>query len=637
MLINPTAVIKKAGNGYPCSWTPEESDAEYRGEPFPNALVQVGSEGAVLQPITLRELTMLRFMNQVTDKPGWTTKVFDDTIIAKWKKESIGLPETSIETEISEKMFTYCISELQHLAKEHPTSPNGAICIYSGDVYKSDTAVSEETKLALQKAVKVLEDVPASQKDWHPGSDGKVLDLVHPSLFPLIYGKSKVLPVGARVTTLEDCIKRCGEGDVLNVETSDRLTDENPWSDKFQWLPCEVDISGEKPRILTYINNLHPEHHRELYGLVEDIIHASIPLWERTLITEDDVRSISRRIEYTFCSYNPDPEEWPEEEQLQQEEGEDEDDFWDRRQEWIRQTRVVEQPEPEEQFKPSILEREPLNFKEEFGDLPLQVIVKLANIELTPEKPEYGGGTWHVEGKRVRFFICPMSASELRIIADTHAFGFHQNESICATAIYYYSCENITPSSLAFRQQSDGDFFTDFPYQQGQHDFLEAVFGLSNWSDSIQDIGSVDTREGRLITFPNILQHQVQPFKLADPTKPGHRKILALFLVDPNLRVISTADVPCQRQDWWWNEMLKATSAPSNSSKKLSFADAKAAAGVHKLPPELQKIVFDGVDDFPISMDKAKEYREHLMEERKKFVLEHQREFAAHSLSLCEH
>ena len=28
----------------------------------------------------------------------------------------------------------------------------------------------------------------------------------------------------------------------------------------------------------------------------------------------------------------------------------------------------------------------------------MQVIVKLANIVLTPEKPEYGGGTWHVEG-----------------------------------------------------------------------------------------------------------------------------------------------------------------------------------------------------------------------------------------------
>jgi hypothetical protein len=31
----------------------------------------------------------------------------------------------------------------------------------------------------------------------------------------------------------------------------------------------------------------------------------------------------------------------------------------------------------------------------------LQVIVKLANIHLTPEKPEYGGGAWHVEGQLV--------------------------------------------------------------------------------------------------------------------------------------------------------------------------------------------------------------------------------------------
>jgi hypothetical protein len=29
----------------------------------------------------------------------------------------------------------------------------------------------------------------------------------------------------------------------------------------------------------------------------------------------------------------------------------------------------------------------------------IQVIVKLANIVLTPERPKYPGGSWHVEGK----------------------------------------------------------------------------------------------------------------------------------------------------------------------------------------------------------------------------------------------
>ena len=28
----------------------------------------------------------------------------------------------------------------------------------------------------------------------------------------------------------------------------------------------------------------------------------------------------------------------------------------------------------------------------------LQVITKIASIHLTPEKPRYGGGAWHVEG-----------------------------------------------------------------------------------------------------------------------------------------------------------------------------------------------------------------------------------------------
>ncbi|KAJ2911781.1 hypothetical protein MD484_g8633, partial [Candolleomyces efflorescens] len=615
MPIDPTLVAKKAGNGYRCTWTPTARDPdEYRGEPYANALVDVGYDGAVLAPITRRELTMLRFINTVTDKPDWVTKVFDETIIAKWKEESVGLPNPSIDSEISEQMFNYCISELQHRAKEFPSSPRGAIRVFNGDVCKSDTAVSDETKLALQKAVKVLEDVPESQKDWHPGSDRKVLDLVHPSLFPLVYGISKILPVGAPVTTLEDCIKRCGEGQVIPIQTdSKRFSDENAWSDKFQWLPCEVDISGERPQIISYINNLHPKRHPELYRLVEDIIDAAIPLWDKTLVDPDELVGTPARISYTSCTYNPDPATWPEEDQIQPEEDEDEDEFEERREEWIRATRKVEQPEPAEQFEPSILGRQPISLKEEFGNLPLQVIVKLANIELTPEKPEYEGGTWHVEGKR--------------------------NESICATAIYYYSSDNITPSSLAFRQQARTEVLTDFPYEQGEHDFLWDVYGLNNWSHGIQDVGSIDTREGRLITFPNILQHQVQPFKLADPTKPGHRKILALFLVDPHFRVISTADVPCQREDWWWDEMLKATSTSSGLSKTSSIAEARAAGalGVHKLPPEVQKIVFDKVDDFPITLAKAKEYREQLMNERKKFVLSNQKDFAAETISLCEH
>ena len=124
-----------------------------------------------------------------------------------------------------------------------------------------------------------------------------------------------------------------------------------------------------------------------------------------------------------------------------------------------------------------------------------------------------------------------------------------QNEHICATALYYYDSFNITESRLSFRQQSSADDASEMPYPQSVHGWLEDVFGCQNEEAAVQEVGSVLCKEGRLLTFPNILQHQVKPFELADKTKKGHRKILALFLVDPGIRIISTANVPPQQRD----------------------------------------------------------------------------------------
>jgi hypothetical protein len=195
----------------------------------------------------------------------------------------------------------------------------------------------------------------------------------------------------------------------------------------------------------------------------------------------------------------------------------------------------------------------------------------------------------------------------------------NQNEHICATAIYYYEMENITSSRLAFRQASDVQFVEEeTPYEQHDHAWLEPIFGLRNEEAAIQDVGSVEAREGRLVTFPNVLQHRVQPFKLADPTKPGHRKIIALFLVDPNIKIISTANVPCQQRDWWGKTVV--------------------TLALGKLPVELQDRIVQSVEEFPLSLAKAKQFREELMEERKKYVLGYQtRFFQEVTISLCEH
>jgi hypothetical protein len=69
----------------------------------------------------------------------------------------------------------------------------------------------------------------------------------------------------------------------------------------------------------------------------------------------------------------------------------------------------------------------------------LQVIVKLANIHLTPENPRYEGGSWHFEGVL--------------------------NEHICATALYYYDADNVTESRLAFRSISDSEGYSEGDFE----------------------------------------------------------------------------------------------------------------------------------------------------------------------------
>lgn len=116
-----------------------------------------------------------------------------------------------------------------------------------------------------------------------------------------------------------------------------------------------------------------------------------------------------------------------------------------------------------------------------------------------------------------------------------------------------------------------------------------------------------------------MLQHQVQPFKLADPTKPGHRKILALFLVDPFHRVISTANVPPQQREWW--------------AEAVQGLDCK----LDKLPPELRHQVMSEVEDFPIDLEEARKLREELMDERRAFVGDVNEMYEQDDFSFCEH
>jgi hypothetical protein len=158
---------------------------------------------------------------------------------------------------------------------------------------------------------------------------------------------------------------------------------------------------------------------------------------------------------------------------------------------------------------------------------------------------------------------------------------------------------------------------------QEHHLWLEDVYGCEPGGPCVQYIGGVDTCEGRLLTFPNVLQHRVGSFKLIDPTTPGHRKIVALFLIDPNIKVISTAHVPCQRMDWWTEAVLETQNTSGHTPRVSSSSSTLRQARLNDLPHELQDLVFQQVDDFPIKLEDAETLRLEMMKERQAFSVSH--------------
>lgn len=92
--------------------------------------------------------------------------------------------------------------------------------------------------------------------DYHPGSNNKVRDLVHPSVYPYVKGKkSKPKKV--------DFFKRPYE------------------SSKYQWLPSEFTIdSNGKCEISTYINNL-PLSEKPMYDSIANLFEQILPEFEK--------------------------------------------------------------------------------------------------------------------------------------------------------------------------------------------------------------------------------------------------------------------------------------------------------------------------------------------------------------------
>ena len=99
------------GFGLPIDYLPKWS---LRGDikRFPHAIADdLSSKG-----VTVRERRMLEFINQVTDKPEWDRKVFDESIVSKWHDEACQRTEELNDLYLSERMFDFVCTVCARLA-----------------------------------------------------------------------------------------------------------------------------------------------------------------------------------------------------------------------------------------------------------------------------------------------------------------------------------------------------------------------------------------------------------------------------------------------------------------------------------------------------------------------------------------
>jgi hypothetical protein len=197
-------------------------------------------------PLTARELAMLKVMNEATEKPDWHHQVFDDEIVINWREEAL---KTRL---MSNRAWDWCLAELRDKAEKFKATGRVLVLNTGSGVCKSDILVPSELKAEIKSGVAPLLAISDAEnggcrnaKSTNPGVDtrrrgvprgrerargrgqpggGKyvrrvpsfrnhVVNLVDPSLFPLVYGRTRVMADGGEVD-LDVFLNCSGRGSV---------------------------------------------------------------------------------------------------------------------------------------------------------------------------------------------------------------------------------------------------------------------------------------------------------------------------------------------------------------------------------------------------------------------------------------
>ncbi|GAQ03931.1 hypothetical protein ALT_1252 [Aspergillus lentulus] len=254
--------------------------------------------------LTKPEMSMLHFMEYVTEQPGWEDSIESDVpIMEQWQRKAFST------FDLTPRAWEWCLAELKDKAWEFKRTDYVTIKDGDSPVAKSDRLVSYSLLQNLREELQPLLDDQTASFD-ESGKSSPLRHLVDPSLHPLVYERTNVLVDGGRHwldpagPSLQTSVRKLPRPTIPPQDSFDFLTPktdyENPYghrddergetkasffSDKFQWLPCEVEFQDGpgRPRIGSYINNL-PWTQNGAYKAFEELLAQVIPLWNEVLV-----------------------------------------------------------------------------------------------------------------------------------------------------------------------------------------------------------------------------------------------------------------------------------------------------------------------------------------------------------------
>ncbi|KAK0455815.1 hypothetical protein EV421DRAFT_1748811 [Armillaria borealis] len=517
------------------------SDSRGYRHPFNDCTHYLGGVGD--NPRTLVDLAMSRLSATIRRQKDWWLFYHEKTFKHHWVQEAcdrvweIPLPcGEDTKVKLSQRQAEYVLQELEGYASLRDQANNCQVSCFER-IWESENLLEHPVVSSLDHELYSLE----------PDSSKGTTKLINPYACPLIYDRS------------------------ISADLQGNPTPISPPADatysvscKFALLPTDVQLTASNHlELLSYINDLHPRH-KSLYRLLNTTLSAFIPLFEHTLSDLHRNNPLPQRIPgrswYSqWCE--PEPPEFSDDEEgwaLY------ELDMWH----WMSH-RPINLPDiPKDGYQGGLEERKHIV---KLGGRRLQVVISASETRLNAGQSYHGNiEPWRVEGMK--------------------------NERIVACGFLYTSVEDVVNSSIEFRMA------VTYPrgFNAGDNGATFRTWGMRDSAPCHQYIGNVPIRQGTALVFPNIYQYRHTPIQLADPRKPGHRRMISFLLVDPDIPPIpSTSNVPPQ-QKAWIREALD------------DFLDVR-------FPEEVVDKIMDHVD-WLVDEDEMVRLREEMMQERREFV-----------------